>query len=551
MEETTTEVALDLLSLIVHVAFGVVIGAVISLALGVAVRFAGRKRPPLKPFSRHLKTPTRFLLILCGAGLGVLIALGWPAHAPTVEWAPMFVHVWTIFLILGGAWVLTGFINAIRDSLVDSRDGAEETGHARRVRTQTQVITRVGVAVVWVLAISGVLLTFEQFRAIGASMLASAGVLSIVAGLAAQSSLANVFAGLQLAFTDALRVGDIVIVDEHWGTIEEITLTYVVVASWDGRRWVVPSTVFISNTFENWTRRDPELLGTVEFDLDWLVPVEAMRIQLQRIVKRSDLWDGRRVSMQVTDATGGQVQVRATVSAATSGDLWDLRCYVREELIGWVQQQAVYALPRTRLEPEVTPAPSMEEREEFVRRTQESWDDERADDTTEPIDVQDLWDDDTEDQPLDDEGHRGWFQAIRDRRAATREVRRHGARGPVPDMDELIASVLRDADDLTPTSRPADDGPPTAEMPKQEITDGRGDSSSPTARMFSGSPEAEELNRRYAGPSKEELREREERARQRREADRDTGERSTVGDDAPAPEERHRGPQSGDAEDAG
>ncbi len=530
-DDTTAEVALDVLSVVAHGAFGFLAGAVLALLVGAFARIFIRRRQHLKPFSKRLRTPMRILIIIIGTGVGVLIALGWPARAPNVEWAPMFLHVWTILLILSGAYLLTGLISAIADFLLLAHADAQETVHSRRLRTQTQVISRVGVAVVWVLAISGVLLTFEQFRAIGASMLASAGLLSIVAGLAAQSSLANVFAGVQLAFTDALRMGDIVIVDEHWGTIEEITLTYVVVASWDGRRWIVPSTVFISKTFENWTRSSPKLLGTVEFDLDWLVPVEAARVELQRIVRRSDLWDGRTVSMQVTEATGGYVKVRATVSAATSGDLWDLRCYVREELITWLQQRAVYALPRTRLEPDVTPAPSSEERKQFVAETKAAWDDERSDDTTEEIPVANLFDDDPSLSDSFDARRRTWFKALRDRHA-TPSGKKSGDRQR-PQLDALISSVLRPSDAVGPEEPTTpDDGPSTAEMPSVEVTDGRGDSLSITARVFSGTPEAEERNRQYAGPSKEELEEREARRKEREGQERDELPKSSDGEDA-------------------
>nr|WP_231980650.1 mechanosensitive ion channel domain-containing protein [Tessaracoccus coleopterorum] len=201
------------------------------------------------------------------------------------------------------------------------------------------------IAVVWMCALAGALLTFPSFRTVGTSLIASAGLLSIVAGLAVQSSLSNIFAGMQIAFSDALRVGDLVVFNEQTGSVEEITLTYVVVRTWDDRRWIVPSSHFTTQPFENWTRREPRLLGTVEFDLDWLAPVEAMRVELVRLVRASDLWDGRSAALQVTESTGGHVRLRAVVSAATSGELWDLRCYVREEMIHWVQEHAVYALP--------------------------------------------------------------------------------------------------------------------------------------------------------------------------------------------------------------
>ena len=154
-------------------------------------------------------------------------------------------------MILAAASVLSGVIGTIQDAIIAKNTDAIETPHFRRVRTQMQVISRVGIAVVWIGALAASLLTFDQFRAIGASVLASAGLLSLVVGLAAQSSLTNVFAGLQLALTNALRVGDIVVADTNQGTVEEITLTYVVIKSWDGRRWIMPSTLFTNQTFEN------------------------------------------------------------------------------------------------------------------------------------------------------------------------------------------------------------------------------------------------------------------------------------------------------------
>ncbi|NLE97079.1 MAG: mechanosensitive ion channel [Propionibacterium sp.] len=499
--DETAEVALDLISLVMHAAFGFAAGAILSIVLGAIVRIMSRRRRYLKPFTIRMKIPVRILLILLGVGLGVLIAVGWPNPPAEIAWLDMFIQGFVILLFLSGAYVVTGLINAVQDSVVERRSTVEDTPHARRLKTQAQVISRVGVAIVWIVAISGALLTFEQFRAVGASLLASAGLLSIVAGLAAQSSLANMFAGIQVAFTDAVRMGDLVIVDEHFGTVEEITLTYVVVASWDGRRWLVPSTVFISQTFENWTRHEPQLLGTVEVDLDWLVPVEAMRIQLQRIVKSSDLWDGRRVGLQVTEATGDNVRVRAVVSAATSGDLWDLRCFVREELVGWVQREAPYALPRVRLEPEPTSAPPLDEREELIEEAKADWEAEQAHDMTQQFDMP--VDDDTDQTMLDN--RRSWFQAVRDRRAAAREVRWSNRSGRA-DMGDLIAGILRQSDDLD--RRRDDSNPDTVEMPKVEITDGEGTSISATARLYSGSPEGDELNRKYAGPHPDDLAER-------------------------------------------
>ena len=210
---------------------------------------------------------------------------------------------------------------------------------ARRMRTQVLILRRLTVSVVVVVALGAALLSFPGVRAVGASLLASAGLISVVAALAAQSTLANVFAGVQLAFSDAIRLDDVVIAEEEWGWIEEITLSYVVVRLWDDRRMVLPSTYFTSTPFQNWTRRSSELLGAVELDVDWGVDVGAMRTELARVVGSTELWDGRTQVLQVTDAVGGVVRVRALVTAVDAGTLFDLRCHVREQLVSWVQRE--------------------------------------------------------------------------------------------------------------------------------------------------------------------------------------------------------------------
>lgn len=222
--------------------------------------------------------------------------------------------------------------------------------HAKRVETQMQIIGRVSVVVVWVVGIAIVLLTFPSARAVGASLLASAGLASVVAGLAAQSTLANIFAGLQLAFSDALRVDDLVVVEKQTSTIEEITLTYVVARVWDGRRLILPTTTFTTKPFENWTRRSPEMVDTVEIDLDWDVPIALLRKELEAILASSDLWDGRTGVLVVSDATDGRVQVQAFISAKNRPEIVDLKNYVRESLVRWVQNVAPYAILHQRVE---------------------------------------------------------------------------------------------------------------------------------------------------------------------------------------------------------
>lgn len=354
-----------------YAAGGLLVGLLLSIMISVAMRIVIRRRRRLSFISHRLKHPQRVVLLLLGIGLAIAYGTSSPVQGFELSWRGTYMHGFLIVMILATAYLVTGIVLAVRDAVLDRVTNMDDTPHARRVMTQMSVIGRVVIALVWVLAVAGALLTFESFRLVGTSLFASAGVASIIAGLAAQSTLSNIFAGIQLAMTDAIRVGDVVVAEGTWGTIDEITLNYVVLRSWDDRRLVLPSTYFTKTPFENWTRKVPQLLGTVEMDLDWLAPVEAMRLQLRRIAEASELWDGRSVGLQVTESTGQIVRIRAVVSAATASNLWDLRCDVREQLISWLQSEAPYALPRLRLEPETTTAPSAEDRERLVEETRE------------------------------------------------------------------------------------------------------------------------------------------------------------------------------------
>src|SRR5690606_19219178 len=191
--------------------------------------------------------------------------------------------------------------------------------------------------------------SFPEMRAVGTSLLASAGIVSIVAGLAAQSILGNLIAGIQIAFTDAIRVGDVVVVEGEWGRIGEINLSYVIVNVWDERRLVLPCSYFTTNPVETWTRRSDRIMGAVFMDLDWRVPMDAVRERFQQVIDASPAWDRRTSSVFVTDSQGGFVTVRFVMSAKDSGDLWAIRCEVREKMMTWLQQEHPEALPRTRL----------------------------------------------------------------------------------------------------------------------------------------------------------------------------------------------------------
>lgn len=219
---------------------------------------------------------------------------------------------------------------------------------ARRIQTQTRVLSKVVMGLVLVLGVAAALLTFPGVRQIGATLLASAGVLGIVAGIAAKPVFGNLIAGLQIALTQPIRLDDVVIVEGEWGRIEEITSGYVVVRIWDERRMVVPLVWFIENPFQNWTRTSAELLGDAFLWLDYRTPMEPLRAELQRICETDPRWDGRVCIAQVVDTDQATMKVRCLVSAPNSGDAFDLRCAVRERLLDFLQREHPESLPRMR-----------------------------------------------------------------------------------------------------------------------------------------------------------------------------------------------------------
>ena len=328
---------------LIAVTLAVAAGLVLSWLLRKVVLRLNRKRPELQATSRVARQPLRLALCL----IGVRTALG--LTAADESWLPAVDHLLLIALIGSLAWLAVAILLII-EAVVLGRYSVDvaDNRRARRLRTQMILARRIGAALVVVIAAGSVMLTFPAIQALGAGLLASAGVISIVAGLAAQTSLVNVFAGMQLAFTDAIRVDDVVVVQKEWGRIEEITLTYVVVHIWDDRRLILPSTYFTTTPFENWTRRQSEVMGTVEFDLDWRAPVEDMRAELRSVLAGTDLWDERVGVLQITDATGGFVRVRILVSAADSAALFDLRCLIREAMVTFLQQSHPEALPQQR-----------------------------------------------------------------------------------------------------------------------------------------------------------------------------------------------------------
>ncbi len=338
------------------VAVALIVALILAEVLASITRVLGRRTWLADNLARRARRPLRVVLVLVLLWLALLIAT--PGD-PRPGWMVWVQHALQIGTILSGAWLVGALAFVVEDAaMARYRFEGRDDRHARRVRTQIGLARRITVLVLVVAAVAGALLTFKEARTVGAGVLASAGLVSVIAGLAAQSLLANLFAGIQLAFTDAIRLDDVVVVDGQWGRIEEITMTYVVVHVWDDRRLLLPSTYFTTTPFENWTRRAADLLGTVELEVDWAVPVGRMRAELMRLLQASELWDHRVGVLQVTDAVDGRVRVRALASAADAPTLWDLRCAVREGLVAWLQREHPEALPRTRWEAAAGEPPS-------------------------------------------------------------------------------------------------------------------------------------------------------------------------------------------------
>ena len=329
------------------------VGFLLAVLVGVVVRRGGRASEQTLLLSRRARAPLRVTMSLLGA-LVVLVA-----RPGEESWRTLAVRVTTIALIAAVAWLVAALAFWAEDAALDRyRMDVVDNRHVRRVRTQVVLLRRLTVAAVVVLGAAAVLLTFPSARGVGASIVASAGVLGVVLGVAAQTTLSNAIAGFQLAFSDAVRVDDVVVVEDEWGRIEDLTLTHVVVHVWDDRRLVLPCTYFTSTPYENWTRRDSDVIGTVEMDVDWSVPVEQVREELGRVVHRTELWDGRVAVVQVTGATGSFVRLRALVSSTDGPTLFDLRCHVREALVSYLRREHPSALPRLRVSDDPLPRPS-------------------------------------------------------------------------------------------------------------------------------------------------------------------------------------------------
>lgn len=254
-------------------------------------------------------------------------------------------------LILSFSSVLIGGVRVFEEIVYRRYDlNKADNLKERKVRTQLQFVRQIIVVIIVMLTVAAILLSFENLRKIGAGLLTGVGIGGIIIGFAAQSSLSNLLAGFQLAFTQPLRIDDVLVVEGEWGNVEEITLTYVVVRIWDQRRLILPIRYFIEKPFQNWTRTTSQILGSVFLYMDYSLPMDELRKEFFRLLELSPLWDKRVSVLQVTDVKERTMEVRALMSAANSSQAFDLRCYIRENLIAFVNKNYPGSLPKHRSE---------------------------------------------------------------------------------------------------------------------------------------------------------------------------------------------------------
>ena len=368
--EAAVDTTIDVTLLFLGPIIGACLGVVASIVLSVISRRALAKSAMASSILNRVRRPAHFAFATWGAWVGLGIAL---VNPRLTDWGGASVTTFLMHLLLivglacmtwmgySAAWVFEDAAKARQTS---------DNGLSRRFETRAQVLRRfaqVVIAVVGTLAIIG---TFDAARHAMTTVLASAGVISVIFGLAAQQTLGNVVAGLQLAFTDAIRVGDVVVAGDkkETGSVEEITLSYVVVRIWDERRLIIPCRYFTQTPFENWTRRAAAQLGTVELKLDWSAPMTLIRAKVEKLLAATDLWDGRTWGVQITASDEYTVTVRVLASAKNSGDLSDLRAYLREHLITWIVTEEPWARPAQRIEPLQTVAVEQDMSRERIAR---------------------------------------------------------------------------------------------------------------------------------------------------------------------------------------
>jgi small-conductance mechanosensitive channel len=295
---------------------------------------------------QHLGKPARAIFLLTCLLIVLPVVPGLPDNLD-----PMLRQAVVMLMVVALGWFAIGCIYVLQAILLRRYDLADENNiRARRIHTQFQLFRRMLITFVVIIDIGALLWTFNDPRIwhYGSGLLASAGIASLIVATAAKSTAANFFAGLQIALTEPIRLDDVVVIQGEWGRIEEINSAYVIVKIWDLRRLVVPLSYFIENSFQNWTRESSDILGTAFLYVDYSIPVEDLRKQLEAIVHPSPLWNKQVCGLQVTNLTDRSMELRCLMSSRNSSENFDLRCLVREKMTAWIQQKYPNAFPMTR-----------------------------------------------------------------------------------------------------------------------------------------------------------------------------------------------------------
>ncbi|HLR28107.1 MAG TPA: mechanosensitive ion channel domain-containing protein, partial [Ruania sp.] len=323
-----------ILNWIVILASSIVATAILLVVINLVLKRIGRRTVAIGGAWKKVRIPIAILLLCTALRVGIAQL---PAESPV---RGIGLHLMLIGIIVGAVWLIDAVVLVWLGHTQQrmAKKMRDDDRARRRVQTQMQLISRVVNVIFVIIGAALVLLTFPGVKQLGTAVLASAGLLSVVVGMAAQTSLGNLFAGLQLAFTDAIRIGDIVEVDGTWATVEDITLSYVVVSIWTEQHKVLPSTYFTTTPFINWSRKGESVIGLIYFSLDWRTDVEAFREEFNRLVENSPEWDGRVRAVRVTDASEDRLAVRAQVSSRNTDDDWVLTCNIREGMATWLQR---------------------------------------------------------------------------------------------------------------------------------------------------------------------------------------------------------------------
>lgn len=280
----------------------------------------------------------------------IALQLVWQAASDDLRHIGTVRHFNGLAVIAGTCWLLIAAIGGLADGVIAKHPAdVEDNLTARRIATQARVLSRTAMTAVVMAGLAMALMTFPGARQVGASLLASAGVVGLVAGIAARPVFSNMIAGLQIALAQPFRIDDVLIIEGEWGRVEEITGTYVVLKIWDERRLIIPLQWFIEHPFQNWTRTSSEILGTVFLYADYALPLEPLRAEFQRVLETAPEWDKRVSVLQLTDVTERTIQIRVLVSARSSGLAFDLRCRVREALVTFIQREYPDCLPQVRV----------------------------------------------------------------------------------------------------------------------------------------------------------------------------------------------------------